>query len=96
MANSNRSKDAIPLYAKALKTRPSYTRGWLNLGISFANLERQHDAAKAYLEALKLNSEADHIWSYLRVVFTWMERLDAVQAVGKRDIDAVVSIMGYD
>ena len=96
LANNNKSREAIPLYAQALKARPSFTRGWLNLGISFANMERQHDAAKAYIEALKLNPEADHIWSYLRVVLTWLERLDAVQAVGKRDIDAVVSLMGYD
>ena len=37
-ANSDRSAQAIPAYHRALELKPKYARGWLNLGISHANL----------------------------------------------------------
>ena len=83
LANSNRSREAIPVYAKALEIRPRYARGWLNLGISYANMNKYNEAAKAYLQALYLNPQASHIWNYLRVVFTCMQRLDLVQQTGQ-------------
>ena len=83
LANSNRSLEAVPAYAKALEIRPRYARGWLNLGISYANMNKYNEAAKAYLQALYLNPQATHIWNYLRVVFTCMQRLDLVQETGQ-------------
>lgn len=46
LANANRSDEAVGLYARALQQRPTYARGWLNLGISFANLNKHSEAAK--------------------------------------------------
>lgn len=60
---------------RALEFKPKYARGWLNMGISHANLSRYHEAARCYLQALRLNPEAGHIWGYLRVTFTAMERV---------------------
>ena len=42
-------------------------RGWLNLGISFANLSKYEEAAKSYVQALHLNPQAKHIWGCLKV-----------------------------
>ena len=33
LANNNKSEEAIQVYAKALSERPTYARGWLNLGM---------------------------------------------------------------
>ena len=60
-ANSNQSELAIPHYARALQLRPGFARGWLNLGISFANMDRYEEAAKAYIQALHLNPEAKYV-----------------------------------
>jgi peroxin-5 len=57
-ANGNDSESAVPHYSRALQLRPHFARGWLNLGISFANLERYEDAAKGYIQALNLNPGA--------------------------------------
>lgn len=32
LANNNKSEQAIQVYARALNARPTYARGWLNLG----------------------------------------------------------------
>ena len=32
LANHNKSEQAVQVYAKALNIRPTYARGWLNLG----------------------------------------------------------------
>jgi tetratricopeptide (TPR) repeat protein len=40
LANSQRSEEALPAYHRALDLKPKYARGWLNLGISHANLSR--------------------------------------------------------
>lgn len=40
LANSQRSQEALPAYHRALDIKPKYARGWLNLGISHANLSR--------------------------------------------------------
>jgi tetratricopeptide (TPR) repeat protein len=40
LANSQRSDEALPAYHRALDLKPKYARGWLNLGISHANLGR--------------------------------------------------------
>jgi peroxin-5 len=85
LANSNRSEDAIPLYEQLLHQRPRYPRGWMNLGISHANLQQYPEAARAYIKALHLSPEARHIWGYLRVVLSCMERFDLVQMSGKED-----------
>merc|ERR1712151_489308 len=37
LANSERSKQAMPAYHRALELKPKYARGWLNLGISHMN-----------------------------------------------------------
>lgn len=69
LANSNSSEEAIPYYEKALAIRPTYTRGWLNLGISYANLNRYEDAARAYLQALNLNPKARLVSAFFRLSF---------------------------
>jgi peroxin-5 len=46
LANSNKSGEALALYRRALDMRPTYARGWLNLGISHANMADYGDAAK--------------------------------------------------
>ncbi|RQM11590.1 hypothetical protein DD237_008429 [Peronospora effusa] len=98
LANSARSSEAIPAYHRytanvsayvtfsALELKPRYARGWLNLGISHANLGNYEEATKCYLQALSLNNRADHIWSYLRICFTCMERFDLVKLADTRDI----------
>ena len=93
LANSNRSYDALPLYRRSLEVRPHYTRGWLNLGISHANLGQHADAAKAYIMAIKLNPEALHIYGYLRVLLGMMDRLDAVQLLGEKDVEGVERVL---
>jgi hypothetical protein len=35
----SRSAEALPAYYEALRLKPKYARGWLNLGISHANLQ---------------------------------------------------------
>lgn len=58
LANSNNSAEAIPLYSKVLQQRPKFARGWMNLGISYANLGEYQEAAKAYTQALHLSPDA--------------------------------------
>lgn len=62
LANNKQSAEAIRYYAAALQQRPSYTRGWVNLGIAFFNLgddvllkETVAEAAKCFVQALKLS-----------------------------------------
>mmetsp|Transcript_10055 Transcript_10055/g.9763 ORF Transcript_10055/g.9763 Transcript_10055/m.9763 type:complete len:581 (+) Transcript_10055:87-1829(+) len=58
LANNNNSTEAVLIYAQALRLRPAYPRGWLNLGISFANLSNFEEASKAYVQALHLTPGA--------------------------------------
>ena len=34
LANNNKSDQAVQIYVKALNARPTYARGWLNLGVN--------------------------------------------------------------
>jgi peroxin-5 len=83
--------EAIPYYARALKIRPLYARGWLNLGIAYANLGQYDEAVKAYVQALAISSDAmyvpalliififfRHIWDYLESIFTFQRRYDLI------------------
>lgn len=45
LANSQQSEEALPAYHRALDLKPKYARGWLNLGISHANLSRYDSLA---------------------------------------------------
>ncbi len=96
LANGNKSSSAISNYAKALLLRPRYARGWLNLGISYANLNRYEEAAKAYTQALHINPSAKHICGYIRVVLTCMDRLDLVELTNKGDIVGTASALGLE
>ena len=58
LANGENSAEAIQYYAKALKIRPLYARGWLNLGIEYANLSQYDEAVKAYVQALAISPDA--------------------------------------
>jgi len=58
LANSERSAEAVPLYAQALQLRPGYVRGWLNLGVAYANMGSLEEAVRSYLQALRLNPTA--------------------------------------
>ena len=76
LANSNRSSEALPHYREALKLKPKYTRGWLNMAISHSNLRDYAQAARCYLQTLSLCPEARHVWGYLRIALTCDERWD--------------------
>ena len=45
-ANGSMSEAAIPAYHKALELKPKYARGWLNLGISHANLGNYNEGKR--------------------------------------------------
>lgn len=70
-----------------MELKPKYARGWLNLGISHANLGKYDLAARSYLKALDLNNNASHIWSYLRISFSCLERKDLLAKAESQNID---------
>eukprot|EP00008_Paramoeba_atlantica_P002933 CAMPEP_0201487384 /NCGR_PEP_ID=MMETSP0151_2-20130828/12744_1 /ASSEMBLY_ACC=CAM_ASM_000257 /TAXON_ID=200890 /ORGANISM="Paramoeba atlantica, Strain 621/1 / CCAP 1560/9" /LENGTH=386 /DNA_ID=CAMNT_0047872399 /DNA_START=71 /DNA_END=1228 /DNA_ORIENTATION=- len=56
------SQKAIKAYRRALELKPTYTRAWVNMGISYSNLSMYDLAAKYYLKSLSLNPTANHVW----------------------------------
>lgn len=70
-------------------------RGWLNLGISYANLKKYNEAVKSYLQALHLNPNAKHIWNYLRTCLTHLNRLDLVESSANENIVELANLLGY-
>eukprot|EP00804_Cyclotella_cryptica_P031056 CCRYP_015960-RA/>CCRYP_015960-RA protein AED:0.28 eAED:0.28 QI:0/-1/0/1/-1/1/1/0/69 len=45
LASSKRSEEALPKYRIALKLKPTYARGWLNMAILHSNLCNYSQAA---------------------------------------------------
>ena len=88
LANSNRSEEALPEYHSALKLKPKYTRGWLNMAISHSNLRNYSEAARCYLQTLSLNPEAKHVWSYLRIALTCDEKWDLLPLAASQNLGA--------
>lgn len=88
LANSNRSEEALPEYHAALKLKPKYTRGWLNMAISHSNLRNYSQAARCYLQTLSLNPEAKHVWSYLRIALTCDEKWDLLPLAAAQNLSA--------
>lgn len=88
LANSNRSEEALPEYHAALKLKPKYTRGWLNMAISHSNLRNYSQAARCYLQTLSLNPEAKHVWSYLRIALTCDEKWDLLPLAASQNLSA--------
>ena len=88
LANSNRSEEALPQYHAALKLKPKYTRGWLNMAISHSNLRNYSQAARCYLQTLSLNPEAKHVWSYLRIALTCDEKWDLLPLAASQNLNA--------
>jgi peroxin-5 len=88
LANSNRSDEALPEYHAALKLKPKYTRGWLNMAISHSNLRDYSQAARCYLQTLSLNPEAKHVWSYLRIALTCDEKWDLLPLAASQNLSA--------
>lgn len=88
LANSNRSEEALPEYHAALKLKPKYTRGWLNMAISHSNLRNYSQAARCYLQTLSLNPEAKHVWSYLRIALTCDEKWDLLPLAASQNLNA--------
>ena len=88
LANSNRSEEALPQYHAALKLKPKYTRGWLNMAISHSNLRNYSQAARCYLQTLSLNPEAKHVWSYLRIALTCDEKWDLLPLAASQNLSA--------
>jgi peroxin-5 len=88
MANSpaaDGSKQAVYAYRKAIELKPSYTRAWVNMGISYSNQSMYDLAAKYYLRALSLNPTADHVWSYLRIALECLKKPELIKLVSARD-----------
>ena len=76
-----------PATPSALELKPRYARGWLNLGISHANLMGNKAAVRCYLHALDLNPSATHIWTYVPMALSSMERYDLVKFAATMDVD---------
>lgn len=67
---------------RALEFKPKYARGWLNMGISHANLSRYHEAARCYLQVGRNQSigmagrpPIDSIFSTLQTSFKTYQAL---------------------
>lgn len=65
LANNKECAEATQYYAQALQLRPSYVRGWVNLGIAYFNMgdnvylpEVIAEAARAFIQALSLAPNA--------------------------------------
>jgi peroxin-5 len=89
-ANSTRadgSKQAVTAYRRAIELKPTYTRAWVNMGISYSNQGLYDLAAKYYLKALSLNESANHVWAYLRIALQCMNRDDLAALVHQRQLD---------
>mmetsp|Transcript_23526 Transcript_23526/g.49294 ORF Transcript_23526/g.49294 Transcript_23526/m.49294 type:complete len:657 (+) Transcript_23526:153-2123(+) len=88
LANGNRSEEALPSYHVALRLKPKYARGWLNMAISHSNMNNYSEAARCYLQTLSLNPEARHVWSYLRIALTCEEQWDLLPLAAAQDLSA--------
>lgn len=88
LANGNRSDEALPSYRVALRLKPKYARGWLNMAIAHSNLHNYSEAARCYLQTLSLNPEARHVWSYLRIALTCDEKWDLLPLAASQNLSA--------
>jgi len=88
LANANRSEEALPSYHAALRLKPKYARGWLNMAISHSNMHNYGDAVRCYLQTLSLNPEARHVWSYLRIALTCEEQWDLLPLAAAQNLSA--------
>mmetsp|Transcript_4514 Transcript_4514/g.10208 ORF Transcript_4514/g.10208 Transcript_4514/m.10208 type:complete len:650 (+) Transcript_4514:63-2012(+) len=88
LANGNRSDEALPSYNVALRLKPKYARGWLNMAISHSNLYNYSEAARCYLQTLSLNPDARHVWSYLRIALTCDEKWELLSLAASQNLSA--------
>ena len=88
LANSNRSEEALSSYRVALRLKPKYARGWLNMAIAHSNLHNYSEAARCYLQTLSLNSDARHVWGYLRIALTCNEKWDLLPLAASQNLNA--------
>ena len=51
LANSSDAAEAQYAYAEAIKVRPKYIRGHVNMGMSYGAADRPDEAAKSYIKA---------------------------------------------
>ena len=86
LANGNRSEEALPAYGAALRLKPKYARGFLNMAIAHSNLHNYSESARCYLQTLSLNPEALHVWSYLRIALTCDERWDLLPLAAEQNL----------
>ena len=88
LANNNLSDMALPAYRAALRLKPKYARGWLNMAISHSNLYNYNEATRCYLQTLSLNPDARHVWSYLRIALTCDEKWDLLPFAASQNLSA--------
>lgn len=89
LTRSGRSREALPVYQRALQLNPAYVRAQLNIGISHYNLANYQDAVTSYLKALSTNPDAKHLWSHVRLCLTCLERYDLVAKTEAEDINTL-------
>ena len=90
-ANSARSADAMRAYQRALDLKPNYVRAWANMGIGFANQGKYAESVAYYVRALGLNPRAESVWGYLRISLGCCGRVDLMEAVDARNLDALAA-----
>ena len=90
-ANSARSAEAMRAYQRALDLKPNYVRAWANMGIGFANQGKYAESVAYYVRALGLNPRAESVWGYLRISLGCCGRIDLMEAVDARNLDALAA-----
>jgi len=87
--NSERYKEAIKCFDKALDTDPKNAAAWNNKGVALDKLERYEEAIRCYDKALDIDSKDAAAWSNKGYDLVWLERYEeAIRCCDKAlDID---------
>ena len=88
-ANSARSAEAMRAYQRALDLKPNYVRAWANMGIGFANQGKYAESCAYYVRALSLNPNAESVWGYLRISLGCAGRIELMEAVDAKNLEAL-------
>ena len=85
--NAGNTREAIPLFQRAVELEPKHKQGWNDLGLAYLRSGKFDEAATAFRKQIEVNPFGENSYDYLGIALQQQQKFDEAEAAYRKQIE---------